>query len=260
MAHGLLYSYLESKERSTDASKESIVNAPSEFDTQASRLANPLQAVFSTTLVQEAQDIIRHLGRVLDLQKDERVLLLPGDGAFMALALVEEYGCKVSVLLNAATDAPVHPVDERIELRIGPLDTLPFDAESFDAVIVAVPMMTRLQRVARELARVLKRSGRLGIVALSPYRDQVIDEAGAELIQQPKGIGQIRPAAAYRAVLGEAGFTAFLFEDCRRELRRSAQAIYRQHMLEPTTPTTAAVELLAAGGVSMTLITAEKGI
>ena len=110
-----------------------------------------------------------------------------------------------------------------------------------------------------ELARVLKRSGRLGIVALSPYRDQVIDEAGAKLIQQPQGFGQIRPAAAYRAVLGEAGFTAFLFEDRRRELRRSAQAIYRQHMLEPTAPTTAAVELLAAGGVSMTLITAEKG-
>jgi ubiquinone/menaquinone biosynthesis C-methylase UbiE len=178
----------------------------------------------------------------------------------MALALVEEYSCHVSVLLSAAADAPVHPVDERIDLRVGALDTLPFDAETFDAVIVAVPMMTRLQRVAGELARVLKRSGRLGIVALSPYRDQVIDEAGARLIQQPQGFGQIRPAAAYRAVLGEAGFTAFLFEDRRRELRRSAQAIYRQHMLEPAEPTTAAVELLAKGGVSMTLITAEKGI
>ena len=129
--------------------KERVVNAPSDFETQAARLANPLQAVFSTTLAQEAQDIIRHLGRVLDLRKDERVLLLPGDGALMALALVEEYGCQVSVLLNAATDAPVHPVDERIDLRVGSLDALPFEAESFDAVIVAVPMMTRLQRVAQ---------------------------------------------------------------------------------------------------------------
>lgn len=236
------------------------MNTPSDFETQAARLSNPLQAVFSTTLVQEAQDVIRHLGGVLDLQKDERILLVPGDGAFTALALVEEYGCHVSVLLNAATDAPVHPVDERIDLRVGALDTLPFEAETFDAVIVAVPMMTRLQRVSRELARVLKRSGRLGMVALSPYRDQVIDEAGAELIQQTQSFGQIRPAAAYRAVLGEAGFTAFLFEDKRRELRRSAQAIYRQHMLEPAAPMNAAVELLAAGGVSMTLITAEKGI
>jgi SAM-dependent methyltransferase len=236
------------------------MNMPSDFETQAARLSNPLQAVFSTTLAQEAQDVIRHLGRVLDLQKDERILLIPGDGAFTALALVEEYGCHVSVLLNAATDAPVHPVDERIDLRLGTLDTLPFEAESFDAVIVAVPMMTRLQRVSRELARVLKRSGRLGMVALSPYHDQVIDEAGAELIQQTQSFGQIRPAAAYRAVLGEAGFTAFLFEDKRRELRRSAQAIFRQHMLEPTAPMDAAVELLAAGGVSMTLITAEKGI
>lgn len=236
------------------------MNTPSDFETQAARLSNPLQVVFSTTLAQEAQDVIRHLGRVLDLQKDERILLIPGDGAFTALALVEEYGCHASVLLNAAADAPVHPVDERIELKVGALDTLPFEAETFDAVIVAVPMMTRLQRVSRELARVLKRSGRLGLVALSPYRDQVIDEVGAQLIQQTQGFGQIRPAAAYRAVLGEAGFTAFLFEDKRRELRRSAQAIYRQHMLEPAAPMDAAVELLAAGGVSMTLITAEKGI
>ena len=236
------------------------MNTPSDFETQAAWSANPLQAVFSTTLAQEAQDVIRHLGRVLDLQKDERVLLIPGDGAFTALALVEEYGCQVSVLLSAATDVPVQPVDERVALKVGTPDALPFEAESFDAVIVAVPMMTRLQRVAGELARVLKRSGCLGMVALSPYRDQVVDEAGAKVIQQPQDFGQIRPAAAYRAVLGEAGFTAFLFEDRRRELRRSAQAIYRQHMLEPTAPTTAAVELLATGGVSMTLITAEKGI
>ncbi len=97
------------------------------------------------------------------------------------------------------------------------------------------------------------------MVALSPYRDQVADESGV-ILQQSEGAGQIRPAAAYRAVLAEAGFTAFLTEDRRRELRQSAQAIYREHMLEPAAPTTATLGLLAAGGVTMTLITAEKGL
>ena len=237
------------------------MNAPSDFDTHASsRSTSPLQTVFTTSLAQEAQDVVRHLGRVLDLQQDERVLLIPGDGALAALTLVADYGCQVAVLVGAGGDSPVQPADERITLKAGTLDALPFESEDFDAVIVAVPMTTRLQHVARELARVLKRSGRLGMVALSLYHDQVADEAGVSVLQQSQAHGQIRPAAAYRAVLGEAGFTAFLSEDRRRELRRSAQALYRQHMLEPTAPMRATLELLAAGGVSMTLITAEKGL
>jgi SAM-dependent methyltransferase len=237
------------------------MNAPSDFDTQASpRSTSPLQTVFTTSLAQESHDIIRHLGRVLDLQKGEQVLLIPGDGALAALTLVSNYGCEVTVLAGAPSDGTIQPADEHISLEVGSLDGLPFEAERFDAVIVAVPVTARLQRVARELARVLKRSGRLGMVALSLYRDQVADEAGDVALQHSQGHGQIRPAAAYRAVLGEAGFTAFLCEDRRRELRRSAQAIYRQHMIEPAAPSNATLELLAAGGVSMTLITAEKGL
>ncbi len=236
------------------------MNIPSDFETHASSpSANPLQTVLTTSLAQEAHDIVRHLGRVLDVRQDEHVLLIPGDGVLTALTLVNDFGCHVSVLATAGDEPAVQPADERITFQVGRLDALPFEAESFDAVIVAVPVTIGLQRVARELARVLKRCGRLGMVALSLYRDQVADEAGA-VVQQSQGGGQIRPAAAYRAVLGEAGFTAFLSEDRRRELRRSAQAIFREHMLEPAAPTTATLGLLAAGGVSMTLITAEKGL
>ena len=236
------------------------MNAPSDFDTHASaRSTSLLQTVLTTSLAQEAHDIVRHLGRVLNIHKDEHVLLIPGDGTLTALTLVGDFGCHVSVLAGAGDEPAVQPTDERITLKEGALDALPFEAETFDAVIVAVPVTTGLQRVARELARVLKRSGRLGMVALSLYRDQVADDSGA-ILQQSQGSGQIRPAAAYRVVLGEAGFTAFLSEDRRRSFRRSAQAIYRDHMVEPAAPTTATLGLLSAGGVSMTLITAEKGL
>src|SRR3712207_9024813 len=57
-------------------------------------------------------------------------------------------------------------------LQTGALSALPFEYQTFDAVIVAVPVMAGLQRVARDLARVLKRSGRLGMIALSLYRDR----------------------------------------------------------------------------------------
>lgn len=221
--------------------------------------ASPLQAVMATSLAQEAHDVVRHLARVLDVKAGDRVLLIPGDGVLAALTLINDYGCNVSVLASAGDEPAIKPTDERIELNTGSLDALPFASETFDAVIVTVPLTSGVQSIARELARVLKRCGRLGVVALSPYRDQIGDDARG-IMQQFHGTGQIRPAAAYRAVLAEAGFTAFLSEDRRREFRRSAEAIYREHMLENTAPNTATLGVLAAGGVSMTLLTAEKGL
>ncbi len=236
------------------------MNAPSDFEMQTSSTSmSPLQLVLTTSLAQEAHDVVRHLGRVLDVKQDERVLLVPGDGVLTALTLVNDFGCRVSVLRGPGDELAIQPADDRIDLDEGLLTALPYESETFDAIIVAIPITTGLQRVARELSRVLRRTGRLGMVALSLYHDQVGEEAGT-VVQQSQRSGAIRPAAAYRAVLGEAGFTAFLSEDRRRELRRSAQAIYREHMLEPAALTNPTLGLLAAGGVSMTLITAEKGL
>lgn len=236
------------------------MKTPSDFETRA-RLAgtSSLQAVMATSLAQEAHDIVRHLARVLDVKAGDRVLLIPGDGTLAALTLVNDYGCSVSVLTGAGDEPVVQPNDERIDLKVGSLDALPFAADTFDAVIVSVPLTSGMQHTARELARVLKRCGRLGMVVLSVYGDQIADDARS-ILQQFHGNGQIRPAAAYRALLAEAGFTAFLSEDRRRELRRSAEAIYREHMLESAAPNAATLGVLAAGGVSMTLITAEKGM
>lgn len=236
------------------------MNTPNEFETRVpERTTSLLQTVLTTSLAQEAYDIVRHLGRVVDVRAGDQVLLVPGDGALSALTLVNDFGCTVTVLIGPGDEPAVQPADERIQIKIGRLEALPFEKGTFDAVIVAVPLTAPLQRSADEMARVLKRSGRLGIIALSPYRDQMADEAN-EITLQGQGIDSIRPAAAYRAVLGEAGFTAFVTEDRRRALRRSAQAIYQEHMLKPGEPTTATLELFAAGGVSMTLITAEKGL
>ena len=230
-----------------------------DYETRTSPPAvSPLQQVLTTSLAHEAHDVVRHLGRVLDIQKDEQVLLIPGEGVLAALTLVGDYDCHVSILSAAGDEQAVQPADERITRHTGTPGALPFQAASFDVVIVAVPVTTGLQRVSRELARVLKRSGRLGMVALSPYHDQVTDE-GVAIFTQPETTGQIRPAAAYRAVLGEAGFTAFLAEDRRRALRQSAQTIYREHMLQSPADPAPTLGLLAAGGVSMTLLTAEKG-
>lgn len=236
------------------------MNTSSDLDTPAPlRTAGALQTVWTTSLAQEAQEIVRHLGNVLDIQPGENVLFVPSEGSLTALTLANEFKCQVTVLINPGDEPIVHPAHEHITIQTGSLDALPFDAQSFDVVIVAMPLSTGLLRTSNELARVLKRSGRLGVVVLSLYHDQLSDENGiiANLGAQA---AQVRPAAAYRAVLAEAGFTAFLSEGRRRALRRTAQAIYREHMLQPAAPAAEALGLFATGGISMTLITAEKGV
>jgi hypothetical protein len=236
------------------------MNTSSDFDTSASvRTSGSLQTVWTTSLAQEAHEVVRHLGNVLDIQSGEKVLFVPSDGALTALTLANEFNCEVTVLINPGDEPVVHPAHEHITMEAGSLDALPFGAQAFDVAIVAIPLASGLQRTAKELARVLKRSGRLGVVVLSLYHDQLGDEYSNVANLGPQAT-QVRPAAAYRAVLAEAGFTAFLSEDRRRALRRSAQAIYREHMLQPTAPAADALGLFATGGISMTLITAEKGV
>ncbi len=232
----------------------------SEFDTPTpTRAIGSIQTVWSTSLAQEAHDIVRHLGNVLDIQPGEHVLFVPSEGSITALTLANEFDCQVTVLVNPGDEPIVHPAHDHITIQAGSLDALPFEARAFDVAIVTIPLASGLQRTANELARVLKRSGRLGVVALSLYQDQLSDEQGV-VAHMGEQATQVRPAAAYRAVLGEAGFTAFLSEDRRRALRRTAQAIYREHMLQPTAPAADALGLYATGGISMTLITAEKGV
>jgi hypothetical protein len=103
-------------------------------------------------------------------------------------------------------------------------------------------------------------------VIFSVYRDQMPEDAESEQVLPL--LATARPAAVYRAVLAECGFTAFVTKDRRRELRRSAINNYSQHMLHGMAqsstelPETAnqALGLIASGGVSITLITAEKGL
>ncbi len=215
---------------------------------------NPLQTVLTTSLAQEAHALVRQLGSVLALRPSDHVLLIPGDVGMTGLTLVQSFGCHVTMLTN--TDFAVEPNDDRLVIERGMLSALPFATASFDAVIVASPVTTHLLQTARELARVLRYAGRLGMVALSPYRDQLAADASAA---QAPVLMQTRPAAVYRAILGEAGFTAFLTEDRRRAVRQSAATVYREHMLR-SEPEDTALSLLASGGLNVTLITAEKAL
>lgn len=206
-----------------------------------------LSAIVANALEPNNYELLRRLGQVLNIGLQSRVLLI-ADNADQAQRVLEtELGC-------------------RVEIYGGDLGRLPYEAQYFDNAIVAVPILKGLHAIARELSRVLRPNGTLGMVVLSAYRDQLPDDEQLSAQVLPL-IATTRPAAAYRAVLAECGFTAFVTDDRKRDLRRAALASYRQHMLPehaeaPRVQDTAtrAIGLLATGGVGVMLITAEKSL
>jgi|GEM_PF-5542527 len=206
-----------------------------------------MEAIVANTLRPHNYELVRQLGQVLGIKAEDHVLLI-AEGTLEAQRLLEhEIGCTVVA-------------------HQGDLHNLPYATEQFDSAIVAVPVTREVHAIARELSRVLKSTGTLGMVVLSVYRDQMPDDATLFNAVLPL-IASTRPAAAYRAVLAECGFTAFVSRDRRRDVQRTARAAYSQHLLpsasEPMLDqpvASQAIELIATGGVGVTIITAEKGL
>jgi hypothetical protein len=222
---------------------ESMQNTQS-FEQQSALL----HEIVANTIQPNNHELLRHLGQVLGIKANDHVLLISNsENNETRQALVQEFACEVQVFQ-------------------GDLRQLPYNAGQFHCAIVAVPIAKDLHIVARELSRVLKPAGSLGMIVFSVYRDQMPEDAEADQVLPL--IATARPAAVYRAVLAECGFTAFVTKDRRRELRRAAISNYSQHMLhglaqsssELPESTNQALGLIASGSVSITLITAEKGI
>ncbi|HEY0734180.1 MAG TPA: hypothetical protein VGD69_04690 [Herpetosiphonaceae bacterium] len=202
----------------------------------------------ANTLQPNNHELLRHLGQVLGIKAQDRLLLIIGSNSDAAQQmLAEAFDCEVEVFA-------------------GDLGTLPYESGQFHSAIVTVPLTKDLHAVARELSRVLKPAGSLGMVIFSVYRDQMPEDTEPDQVLPL--ISTARPAAVYRAVLAECGFTAFVTKDRRRDLRRSALESYREHMLHSSADAAVpapelsnqALGLLASGSVSITLITAEKGL
>lgn len=213
-------------------------------------MTQSLASVDQSTIVTQAltaaiephdYELVRNLGRVLGIQPTQEVLLLSSDEALQQ-ALAGEFRCHVTAVA-------------------GDMQQLPFADGYFDSVVVACALPNDLLPLARELARVTKWRGTLGMIVLNVHADYVAHaEGNASLLHRMLA----RPAAAYRAVLAESGWTAFVSTPRNNDLLRPVRDTYRQHLLAPVSDATPADEqpqalrLLAANGVNATLITAEQ--
>jgi SAM-dependent methyltransferase len=217
------------------------------FDAQTEQHEHLVNTIVTVAVQPDDYALLRHLSQVLNLQSDQTVLLIADRAGEARQVLIEQNGCQV-------------------ETFEGDLRHLSHADATFDSVIVMRPLPQPLHAVAQELARVLKPNGTLGMFIFNVHPDQVFGKAAFEHTKLLTAIS--RPAATYRAVLAESGFTAFVSENRRRSLRQTSLESYRQHMLQSTSDalapakhaTSRALALMASGSVSVTIITAEKAI
>lgn len=217
------------------------------LNTQSYQYEQLLDTIVTATIQPNNYELLRHLGQVLGLRSDHSVLLIADQLESAQQVLMDQIGCQ-------------------IELFKGDLQRLPYADATFDSLIVAQPVTQPLHPIARELARVLKPNGMLGMIICNVHPDQVFGKAAFEHTKPLTAIS--RPATIYRAVLAESGFTAFVSENRRRSLHQTTLESYRQHILQSTAdaPVQAkdvasqVLSLMASGSISLTLVTAEKAI
>jgi SAM-dependent methyltransferase len=165
-------------------------------------------------------ELTGHLGGVLKLQKGEQVLDVACGRGSSAMRLAERFGCQVTGidysdenLARARARADAKAVSHLISFQPGDAEELPFEDGRFDAVISECSLCTfpNKQVAAREMARVLRPSGRVGIT------DVAVNGELPEDIQSVLGwatcVAGAGPASLYVSLLSEAGFSGFIVED-----------------------------------------------
>jgi arsenite methyltransferase len=244
--------------------------------------------------------LTRHLGEVLELTQGDDVLDVACGRGSSAVHLAERFGCHVTGLGDEAKNiVAAHALAEErgvsilTTFRQGDAEGLPFDDESFDAVISVCAFCTFPDRAAAaaEMARVLrspepsarasgrgpaegKPGGRLGltdITASGPLPEDI-----QMLLSWVAHIAGVDTPEGYVEMLRKAGFTDFTIEDQRNALLDMVIDIRRKllgaeiavglgkldlgniDLNEAKRQARRAAELIQEGAVGYTLIAARK--
>ena len=228
--------------------------------------------------------LTQHLGEIMNLGPDDHLLDVACGRGLSALHLAQHLGCCVTGIdygaenLEAARlGADDKGLVQRATFRQGDAEQLPFAPETFSAVISECSFCTFPDKAtaAREMVRVLRPGGRLGLTDMT-----VTGTLPADLQNLLSWVACVAGAGApaeYVAVLEAAGFGAFYVEDQRDALLEMVGHVRRKligvelalklgkldladlDIDEAKNLARRAIELIEAGTVGYTLITAVKG-
>lgn len=222
-----------------------------------------------------------HIGRVLDIQPHDHVLLVSSNPAASAASLAEEFGCSVVAVTTKADQLERSrrraERTRRVEVRAGSIERLPFRTQRFSVAISegAFAASSDKAAAATQLHTVLSPKGRVALAEPTLYREMISEEL-VPLFTWLTPFAGARPAGVYRSILAERGFTDFITEDRRGDVLRAAEIARQKLMLVGLTSTPedlgtqgedveasvrlaqSVLDLISKGVASFTLVTAER--
>lgn len=165
-------------------------------------------------------ELTRHLGDLLELKPEDKVLDIACGRGASAAYLAETFGCHVTGLdyssenvAAAQAHAATRHVSHLTNFREGDAERLPFDDGSFDAVISECAYCTFPNKVqaGSEMARVLHAGGRVGLTDMTVSGPLPSD--AQSLLTWVACIAGCCTAEEYVSGLQKAGFSRMFLED-----------------------------------------------
>ena len=163
--------------------------------------------------------LTRHLGDLLHLGPNQRVLDVAAGQGTSAIHLAQCFGCSVlgieysqDAVERANQAAQIAGVARLVTFEQGDAEQLPVPAANFDTVVCECAFCTFPKKVvaASEFRRVLKPGGQVGLSDLTRKGDIPEDLQG--LLAWIACIADARPLEDYVRYLAEAGLTVQLIE------------------------------------------------
>jgi SAM-dependent methyltransferase len=180
-------------------------------------------------------ELTGYLGTVTGLKSEDRVLDVACGRGTSVVYLAKRFGCHVTGLdygQDNITAAESHAATESVAhftaFKEGDAEGLPFKDGSFDVVFSECSFCTfpDKTRAAQEMARVLRRHGRLGITDVTincPLPEDI--QSLLAWVACLTGAGS---PELYVSILKDAGFTEFIVEDKRDSLLEMANDVRRK--------------------------------
>lgn len=175
--------------------------------------------------------------RALELagvRRDDRLLDVASGQGTSALLAARELGCRVvgleygeAAVEEAGRTARELGLDGRVEFRRGDAEALPFDDDSFDAVLCECSLCTFPDkgRAASEVRRVLRPGGRLALSDVVVDRSRLSPELLGPLAVLAC-VGEALSRKGYERLLAAAGLPLLEVEARDDEAARLAQRVH----------------------------------
>jgi len=180
-------------------------------------------------------ELTGYLGTMVGLNNTDQVLDVACGRGTSAVYLAKRFGCLVIGLdfgldnmAAAETHASAEGVSHLTAFEQGDAEQLPFEDGTFDVIISECSFCTFPEKVktAREMARVLRSGGRLGITDVTVSGP--LPEDIQSLLSWVACVAGAGTPELYISALKKAGFADFVIEDHRDSLLEMANGVRRK--------------------------------